>query len=231
MFRFVQGETEVLGKKVPDYFFAVMPWLIAARRINVWAEQAENQGPWFTHQYDRDWGLRGELPLVQMLKDLPRHVRADGPVPAQWAKPPWETEPGVEWDNRLKYLGVMRESVGGVEGPYWKLIKAQWYDHDEVGGAAGYIFVTALDENGTPIEAAGFVVERSGASDPVVTKGPIDGYWGDYGMHGFLGTYRVRMEHGGYPSEAVVGIGLGLEDEPRVWARTAFRLVFRLTNQ
>lgn len=230
MFRFMQGGTDLLGKKVPDYFFAAMPWLIAARRINVWAEQAENQGPWFTHQYDQDWGLHGELPLVQMLVELPTCVRALGPVPARWTKPPWETEPGVEWDNRLKYLGVQRQSIGGVEGPYWKVVKARWYDEDEVGGAAGYIFVQALDEDGTPIEAAGFVVERPDARDAVVTKGQIDGYWGDYAMRGFLGTYAVRMEQGGYPSEAVVGLGLGLEDDPRVWGRTAFRLVFRLTS-
>lgn len=229
MFRYMQGDREILGQKVPDYFFAAMPWLIAAYRIGVYAPPAENQGPWFTHQFDRQFGLRGELPIVQMLKDLPTRVRQDGPVPPQWSKPPYHQELGRNWDCRLKYLGIQLEPAPDTSGPYWKLVKAQWYDEDEVVGA-GYIFVKALDAEGKPIENATFIVARHDASDQVPTKGAIDGYWGNYAMYGCLGTYKVRMNHLGYPSETVTGLGLGLEDAPRLWTRTAFRLTFQLTR-
>ncbi len=240
MFRYMQGDRQLLGKKVPDYFFAAMPWLIAAYRIGVWSAPAENQGPWFTHHYDVEFDLHGELPLVAMLKDLPVRVRVDGPTPQQWIKPPYHQELGRNWDCRLKYLGVTLEPApttggsGSGTSPYWKLVEAQWYDEEE-SLAAGYIFVKALDQEGNPIEDATFIVARPDASEQLPTKGSIDGYWGNYAMYAVLGTYSVRMSMGGpealpYPSETVVGLGLGLEDAHRLWARTAFRLTFQLVK-
>ena len=229
MFKYMQGDREILGKKVPDYFFAAMPWLIAVQRIGVQAPPAENQGPWFTHKYDEEWGLNGELPLVQMLKDLPSRVRQDGPVPPQWHKPPTPDRLGRNWDYRLNYLGdgIKLEPAPSTEGPYWKLVEAQWLDEEEAGGAA-HIFVKALDLNGEPLENAAFVVARPDARDPVVTKGPIDGYWGNYTMFGLLGTYSVEMTEGGHPSERVTGVGLGTEEVPDAWTSTAFRFTFQL---
>ena len=229
MFRYVQGDQTILGKAVPDYFFAAMPWLIAAYRIGVWAAPAEHQGPWFTHQLDPQFGLQGELPLVQMLKDLPSRVRQDGPAPKQWTKPFYHRELGHNWDHRLKYLGVRLERAPDISGPYWKLVEARWLDEDESLGA-GYIFVRALDEDDNPLENATFIVARQDASDQVPTKGAIDGYWGNYAMYGTLGAYRVRMSEGNHPSETVTGLGLGREDEPELWTRTAFRLTFKLAN-
>jgi hypothetical protein len=229
MFKYMQGDRDILGQPVPDYFFAAMPWLIAAYRIGVWAAPAEMQGPWFTHQYDQQFGLRGELPLVQMLKDLPSRVRRDGPVPPQWTKTPYQQELGRNWDCRLKYLGVRLEPAPDTSGPYWKLVRAQWQDEEEVVGA-GYLFVKALDAEGKPIENATFIVARDNASDQVPTKGKVDGYWGNYALYGALGTYRVRMNHQNLPSETVTGFGLGLEDAHNLWARTAFRFTFQLVN-
>ena len=230
MFRYLQGDRDILGQNVPEYVFAAMPWLIAAYRIGVWAAPAENQGPWFTHQFDQQFGLHGELPLVQMLKDMSARVRADGPVPQQWTKPPYHQELGRNWDCRLKYLGVKLEPAPSASAPYWKLVKAQWCDEDDLRGGAGYIFVKALGEEGNPIEDSTFIVARKDASDQVPTKGSIDGYWGNYAMYGSLGTYRVRMNHQDHPSETVSGMGLGLEDAPQQWARTAFRLTFSLVK-
>ncbi len=227
MFRYVQGDRDILCNSVPDYYFCVMPWLIAAYRIGVWAAPAENQGPWFTHHYDRDWDLNGELPLVQMLKNLPGSSRQDGPVPAQWTKTTYHQELGDHWDHRFRYLGVQLERAPDTTGSYWKLVDGQWRDEDEALGS-GYIFVKVLDQEGQPIENASFLVVRRDASDQVPTKAAIDGYWGNYAMYGNLGTYKVRVNHLGHPSEAVTGLGLGREDDPDLWTRTAFRLTFQL---
>jgi hypothetical protein len=237
MFKYMQGDREVLGKKVPDYYFAVMPWLIAAQRMGIGAPPAENQGPWFTHKYDQEWGLNGELPLVRMLKDLPPRVRQDGPTPARWRKPPTPDRSGRNWDRRLNYLGtgvklepVVAVQAGASGGPHWKLVEATWLDVEEAGGAS-QIFVKALDSAGNPLENAAFVVSRPGGQDPVTTKGRLDGFWGNYTMYGLLGTYSVAMTAGGHPSERVTGVGLGSEEVPGAWSNTAFRFTFQLTGE
>jgi hypothetical protein len=236
MFQYMQGDREVLGKKVPGYFFAAMPWLIAAQRIGVLAPPAENQGPWFTHKYDEEWSLTGELPLVQMLKDLPSRLRQDGPVPSQWHRPPTPDKLDRNWDFRLNYLGagvkleLPAASLARTAGsPYWKLVEARWLDKEEAAGAS-HIFVKALDADGNPMENAAFAVARPDARDAVMTKGPADGFWGNYAMYGLLGTYSVEMTQGGYPSERVAGVGLGTEEVPDAWTSTAFRFTFQLVT-
>jgi hypothetical protein len=217
-----------------------MLWLIAAQRMGIGAPPAENQGPWFTHKYDQEWGLNGELPLVQMLKDLPSKVRQDGPIPVQWGKPDRPDEPGRAWDARLTYLGVTLQLAsaapgggGGASagtlpgGPYWKLVQAEWLNQEEASGAS-QIFVKALDAQGKPIEDATFAVARPDAQDLARTKGAWDDFWGNYTMYGLLGTYTVAMQEGGYPSEQVSGVGLGTEEVPGAWANTAFRFTFQL---
>jgi hypothetical protein len=208
----------------------MMAWLIAAQRIGVQAPPAENQGPWFTHKYDEEWGLNGELPLAQMLKDLPSSVRQDGPVPEQWKKATPD-ELGRDWDYRLNYLGegVKLEEAPSTDGPYWKVVQARWFDVKESGGAT-QIFVKALDADGEPLENAGFVVSRVDAQDPVATKGPVDEFWGNYTMFALLGTYSVEMTEGGHPSERVTGVGLGTEEVPDSWASTSFRFTFQLVE-
>jgi hypothetical protein len=195
--------------------------------MGVFAAPAENQGPWFTHQYDQDFGLDGELPLVGMLKGLRTRVRADGPAPGQWEKPDYEVWMGQAWDHRLKYLGVTLDRAQG-SGPHWRVVLAEWMDEDEVEGA-GYLFVQALDTEGNPIERCRFRVSRCDAADTAETKGEIDGYWGNYRMGGLLGTYDVDVVDGQLPSDLVRGVGLGIEDDHRQVSRSAFRFVFQLT--
>jgi hypothetical protein len=236
LFRFMDGSTPLLGDTVPEYYFAVMPWLVAAYQIGVFSAPEESQGPWFTNSFDKDFGLAGELPLVAMLKDTKPRVRQDGPAPVQWVRPVWEHELGRAWDPRLKYMDVQlgRLATGSAD-LYWKLVSAQWFDEDETqlpgSPLAGYVFVRAIDQNGDEIGDASFTVTRVGAVDRVVTKGKQDGYWGDYALNAKLGTYSVQITHGGHPSESVMGIGLGDADRPEVWTRTAFRLIFQLTGE
>jgi len=228
MFRFVAGETTILGQHVPGYLFAVMPWLIAAERMNWYAPPAENQGPWYTHKYDTEWGLDGELPLVQMLRDEPGTVRADGPTPDAWTVTRASDCLGDAWDNRLDYIGVRYDPVWGEYAGYWRLVCAEWRDHDEAHGLPA-IFVKALSEDGQPIESATFRVTIGGeASISIPTKGPMDRYWGNSPMYGSLGTYDVEMSG---PSDAVLGMGAGVEHPPEhPWAATQFWLTFQWTK-
>jgi hypothetical protein len=143
---------------------------------------------------------------------------------------------GRDWDYRLNYLGegIKLEPAtdpqgGPVSGPYWKLVQARWLDDKEAGGAS-HIFVKALDADGNPLENAAFIVGRPDAQDPVVTKGPIDHYWGNYTMYALLGTYYVDMTEGGHPSERVTNVGLGTEEVPDAWTNTAFRFTFQLVE-
>ena len=234
MFKYMQGDRDILGQKVPDYYFACMPWLIAAQSMGLGAPPAENQGPWFTHKYDEEWGLNGELPLVQMLKDLPTRVRQAGPVPLQWEKPPTPDKLGCDWDIRLNYLGdgvkLEPATILATGGLTWKLVEAKWLNEKESGGGR-YILVRALGTDGQPLENVAFAVDRPGARDLVRTKGPLDGFWGNYALYGLLGTYTVEMAEGGHPSERVTGVGMGTEEVPNAWNNTSFRFTFQLVEE
>ena len=88
MFRYIEEDA-------PDYYFACMPWLIAVSRMGIWGDAFENQGPWFTHHFDKQFGLKGELPVVSKLKARPGKVRQDGPVPrVSTNSTPARTSPG-----------------------------------------------------------------------------------------------------------------------------------------
>ncbi|MEW5960786.1 MAG: hypothetical protein AB1801_23925, partial [Chloroflexota bacterium] len=210
----------------PDYYFACMPWLIAVQRIGTLATPYENQGPWFTHQFDQQFGLKGELPLVSMLKGYPGRVRQDGPLPAGMKN--FYTGPdlaGRSFDERLKYLKpqVLLEPVAEPAGPYWKLIEVRW---DEQGH--GYTYVKLLDESGQPLEGGTFQAARKDAVDQAQTKGKVDDYWGNVSTRGALGTYKISAVEGGLPSDRLVNVGSGKEDG--TYASTSFFLVFQKTN-
>jgi hypothetical protein len=224
MFRYLEEEA-------PDYYFACMPWLIAVSRIGIWGDAFENQGPWFTHHFDRQFGLKGELPLVSILKARPGKVRQDGPVPTGLKN--FYTGPsltGREFDDRFKYLKpqVLLKPVADPTKPYWKLIKARWADEKEAQGK-GYIYVTALNEQGRPIEGLTFLGDRGDVVDKAQTKGPIDNYMGNYLMTGTLGTYTISIGQDGLPSDKLVNVGLGNEVSPRQPVPTAFFLTFQKT--
>ena len=222
MFRYMDGTEPLLGRYVPDYFFCAMPWLMANFRMHVYQPPAEEQGPWFTHKYDGEWGLDGELPLVQMLKDLPGRVRQDGPVPVPWLVIRASDALGAAWDSRLDFIGVEYQPC--ASGATWRLVEARWLDEEDAAGACS-IFVKALDENGEPLAGATFVVDRGDGMDIAATKDKADGYWGNYTMYGALGTYTVRMAD---PGDSITGVGFGVETWPHDWAQTSFRFTFQL---
>lgn len=225
MFKFASGETKTLDKRAPNYLFALMPWLIAARRMGWYADPAENQGPWFTDKYNEEWGLSGELPLVQILKDDPGTPRCSGPVPEPWKVKRSSDLLGCKWDERLDYIGVKYLPCLEENENCWKLVSAKWKDQWEAGGLPA-IYVKALDEKGRPIENAEFIVSHGNDKRFIQTKGEIDNYWGNFGIHAVLGTYSAQMNN---TSDIVARMGVGAEYPPEhPWAATQFWLTFRL---
>ncbi|MBN1218710.1 MAG: hypothetical protein JXM69_07270 [Anaerolineae bacterium] len=217
----------------PDYYFACMPWLIAVARMGLWQIGFEQQGPWFTHQFDQQFGLNGELPLVQMFKDRPGKVRQDGPVPEAWNT--FYTGPdltGRNFDDRFKYLKpqVFLAPVDDPTKPHWRLVEARWADEQEAQGRA-YVFVKALDEAGQPIEGATFQADRGDAIDRAQTKGSLDQYWGNYLMTGLLGTYKISMSDGFLPSDRLINVGMGSEAQPQAYIATSFFLTFQKVEE
>lgn len=222
MFRYMQADA-------PDYYFACMPWLIAVARMGVWGDAFENQGPWFTHHFDKQFGLNGVLPVVPKLKALPSKVRQAGPVPAGMAN--FYTGPDLSdrnIDDRFKYLEpqVLLQPVANPKQPHWRLVEARWADQQESRGKP-YIFFKALNDQGQPIEGATLQVDRGDVIDKVQTKGRFDDYYGNYMMTGLLGTYKVSMAQDDLPSDILLNVGLGNEVSPRDHVQTSFYLTFQ----
>ncbi len=209
---------------LPDYYFCSMPWFIAGYQMGVLSSSYEPQGPWYTNWYDSEFGLNGEQPLVQLLKDSPGNIRADGPVPPEMEN--FYTGPdltGRDFTDELKYLEpqILLEPVADPGQPYWKLIAVQWKEE-----GTGYIYVKCLDEEGNPLENHKFQAEREGGLDSAATKGQADDYWGNLAMYGALGTYRISVK--GEPGDALTNVGNG--GEAPGFKNTNFWLTFQKTT-
>lgn len=193
---------------MPDYMLALMPWIAGVAQFGVQSPGFEHQGPWYTNVYDREWGLRGELPLVQMLKADPGKVRVNGPVPPllqQFAQAQQFEDRRV--DEALKFLEppVLVEPYQG-SSTFWKLVDVQFKEKGN-----GYIFVRVEDANGTPLEGVSFTAyTKTNEAKTAATKGKADQYWGNLPMFGApLGTYRVGIHN--QPSDMLTGVGNGSE--------------------
>lgn len=65
-----------MQSQAPPWYFAVCTWLLATEplgQINPTWEQMS----WYTHAWDLQFGLNGQLPVVQALKDEPATVRSE----------------------------------------------------------------------------------------------------------------------------------------------------------
>ncbi len=58
------------NNQVPEWYFAMCTWLIAARALGDWNPTWEQMG-WYTHAWDERFGLNGQLPVIDALKALP----------------------------------------------------------------------------------------------------------------------------------------------------------------
>lgn len=246
MFQFIQGDIDMVICKpdgstesypAPDYLFALMPWHMGEKAFGLDTSGQWEQGAWFTHWHDAKYGLNGELPIIQMLRDLPSKVRANGPVPPEWSLRRGLTPPNIEsWDYRFKYLGSgIRVEEASGEGPVWQVVEGYWQDKNERNPVQpltpGYIMVKVLDENGQPIPDARVEIHRGNVADVIMTKGEIDSYLGNYQMTGTLGTYSVKVLHQEYPSARVLNVGLGGEEPGSAFDPTSFLFIFQLKRQ
>ncbi len=250
MFRFVQGDIELdifqpdgqsVPAHVPDYLFAVMPWHMGEREFGRDTSGQWEQGAWFTHWHDKKFGLKGELPIVQMLRDLPPTIRRNGPVPPEWGRRRRKPDVAV-WDHRLPYLG---DDGIGVEkttatGPRWELTAGLWQDKNEVNPKQamppGYIMVQVQDARNKPVSGVKTEIRRkdndTGADiiDYIFTKGEFDRFMGNYRMTGALGAYTITVVQDNYPADKILGVGLGGEFPGSKFDTTSFLFVFRLAG-
>lgn len=67
IYRFLQDEA-------PEWYFTSCTWLIGARPFNDFNPAWERMS-WYTHIWDKQFGLNGQLPIVQILKDTPAQIR------------------------------------------------------------------------------------------------------------------------------------------------------------
>ncbi|RME81636.1 MAG: carboxypeptidase regulatory-like domain-containing protein [Caldilineae bacterium] len=65
--RFLQDEA-------PEWYFTCCTWLLASKPLGDFSPTWD-QMSWYTHAWDLQFGLNGELPIVQLLKDTPAQVR------------------------------------------------------------------------------------------------------------------------------------------------------------
>ncbi|NOX61411.1 MAG: carboxypeptidase regulatory-like domain-containing protein [Chloroflexi bacterium] len=65
--RFMQDEA-------PEWYFTCCTWLLASRPLGDW-NPTWDQMSWYTHVWDLQFGLDGQLPIVQLLKDAPANIR------------------------------------------------------------------------------------------------------------------------------------------------------------
>jgi len=246
MFQFIQSDVDMVtynpdgsttSSPAPAYLFALMPWHMGERAFGFDTSGQWEQGAWFSHWHDEKYGLNGELPIIQMLHDLPSKVRVDGPVPPEWqlrkGLGPKEIE---NWDYRFRYLGegIRVEQTAGSE-PAWKLIAGYWQDRDERNPVQplppGYIMVKVLAEDGSPVPDARVEIHRGDVADVIRTKGEFDHFLGNYRMTARLGTYTLKVLQDGYPSDRVFNLGLGGEDPGSEFDQTSFLFVFRLKKE
>ena len=63
-----------LQDEAPPWYFSVCTWLLASKPLGDF-NPTWDQMSWYTHAWDLQFGLDGQLPIVQMLKDTPAKIR------------------------------------------------------------------------------------------------------------------------------------------------------------
>ncbi len=109
-------QTEIVrlmqNNRVPDWYFTMCTWLIAARALGDWNPTWEQMG-WYTHAWDERFGLNGQLPVIDALKALPSVNRlaptGTGVLQGQLRRPAGAT------------LGVVRLALAMIGGGTYSL--------------------------------------------------------------------------------------------------------------
>jgi hypothetical protein len=75
---FMQGGREINGIRCPNNYFTMCHWLLGNGRLGFLNITWESQS-WYTNWWDKEFGLKGELPVVAALKAMPNRP-VDGPA-------------------------------------------------------------------------------------------------------------------------------------------------------
>mmetsp|Transcript_48703 Transcript_48703/g.105669 ORF Transcript_48703/g.105669 Transcript_48703/m.105669 type:complete len:509 (-) Transcript_48703:191-1717(-) len=214
MMDFVQGNAQQTiylpdntthSYNVQPELMALMPWLAGEAAFDGGAGTWESQA-WWSDWWDKQFGLNGSLPIIDMLNNLPSKVRADGPTPKEWGmRADCLPKGNVTWDNRLVYLGgnatciVKHTPAPNTDTQSWTMTQAKWQDQGESNPPCGpgYIMFRVLHANGTGIANAAVNITHGDTTETVYTKDAPDNYVGNYVMSATLGTYAIHVVEGG----------------------------------
>ena len=145
--------TRFMQDEAPPWYFSVCTWQLAATLMGdfnpTWDQMA-----WYTHSWDLQFGLNGELPIVQMLKDTPAKLRHElrqnaesAAVTGTVTDAEGNPAPGVFLKLRTKGGVTVAGSVSDEKGRYELVADPGVYDVfiDWYGLAARDITLTAFD--------------------------------------------------------------------------------------
>lgn len=172
-------------------------------------------GSWYTDVHNTTYALDppGQLPIVQAMKDQPDQVRADGPVPLEWAD--WGLYPADDWginpfSDKLNYIRPKLEIIH-PQGPGWYLKSFQVEYPTDTGNrfAGGYLFCRAFRDG---VQTPDVKFEFTFAENIVVADGKTSPDWTDLFMTAPRPLYNVQIE--GQNSVQIRNMGLGLESGP-----------------
>jgi len=138
------------------------------------------------------------------------------------------------WDPRLDQRGtvLIPAHVSPGQG-YWRLVKGQWYDENEMPFAGKHhLFVDARDganvrQPGVPIRVTSLDESQVFAILTTEAK-PAELYAADFPMFAVAPAYRAAPA-GGHPADAVSGMGLGSIIEPILPTLTSYLFVWQWT--
>jgi hypothetical protein len=204
--------------EAPEQYITHCHWLIAdaemghadGNHYSSWESQA-----WFTWFFsESDWQLKGQIPTVNAVKEMPSYPRKNcggempqPPVEPPLVEPPTPQPSDTEWVN---VPAVFRESdeVRVEQVPinlgelYWRVARVEY-----VRGDPPLIFFKLLYEDGTPV-SNGLVEICNGGCHQSAMKGDD---WGDYPTFGVIPSYRIKAA-AGEPSDILHGLGLGIPE-------------------
>ncbi len=70
--------------EAPPWYFTMCTWLLASKPLGDFSPTWD-QMSWYTHAWDLQFGLDGQLPIVQLLKDTPAKIRHELRPPVDMA--------------------------------------------------------------------------------------------------------------------------------------------------
>jgi hypothetical protein len=161
-------------------------------------------------------------PFTNFLPIAPFNQEPAGTIPPATPEP---VEGTPEWDPRLTQRGAAYHAVPEpVEGGYYRLIRARWYNEVESQGRH-HIFVEVLDENGKRKVGVPILVTWATGSATVVTEAkPGEPWAANVAMFALAPAYSAQPQG---TADSVNGMGLGSLVAPNFAIHTSYGLTWQ----